>query len=98
VNEVLDKGSSDSSTDEAPCEPSAVDIRAESSEDEALVSYDASGNNILSAAVSKAVEKFEIKETEKLVKEYEFISEECERSTGYVADDDDFELVSPLEL
>jgi hypothetical protein len=96
VNEILDKGASDSSADEAICEPSAANTQPELLEQDVL-SYDASGNNILSAAVSKAVEKFETKETEKLVKEYEFVFEEREPSTGYVADDD-FEMVSHIGL
>jgi len=63
-------------------------------------SYDAQrgpgkGSQILGLAIAKAVEKFEIKATEKLVKdEYEVISaEKDEPNLGYVADEDDFQLV-----
>lgn len=63
-------------------------------------SYDApcgpgKGSQILGMALAKAVENFEIKATEKLIKEeYEVIStEKAELHTGYVADEDDFELV-----
>jgi len=53
------------------------------------------GSEILTMAINKAVERFETKVTEKLVKdEYEVVGKEAEPShTGYTADDDDFELV-----
>ena len=63
-------------------------------------SYDAlrgpgRGSQILGIALAKAVEKFENKATEKLVKEeYEVVGNEKEdKQTGHVADDDDFQLV-----
>ena len=63
-------------------------------------SYDAprgpgKGSQILGLALAKAVEKFEIKVTEKLVQdEYEVVSVEQEATnTIHVADEDDFELV-----
>ena len=52
------------------------------------------GSQILSMALAKAVEKFEVKATEKLVKdEYEVIGQDKEDPEGYIAYDDDFELV-----
>ena len=52
------------------------------------------GSDILSMAINKAVERFETKATEKLVKdEYEVIRKEVEtRNEGYTADED-YELV-----
>lgn len=67
---------------------------------EILYSFDAprgpaEGGHILSMALAKAVEKFEIKETEKLVKnEYEVVDNEKEEGhDGYVADEDDFQFI-----
>ena len=63
-------------------------------------SYDAStgpnkGSQILGQALAKAVEKFETKATEKLVKdEYEVVGRDKEDAhKGYNADEDDFELL-----
>lgn len=52
------------------------------------------GEHLLSAALNKAVERFETKETEKLVMEYEFVDEhESVCADGYIADEDDYEFV-----
>ncbi|KAL9102087.1 MAG: hypothetical protein Q9163_002736 [Psora crenata] len=62
-------------------------------------SYDAvtgpaKGSQILGQALAKAVEKFETKATEKLVKdEYEVVRMDKEDHTGYIADEDGYELV-----
>ena len=63
-------------------------------------SYDAArgpdkGGQILGMALAKAVEKYETKATEKLVKEeYEIVRKEKEDCLGgYATDDDDYELV-----
>ncbi|KAG6997564.1 hypothetical protein G7Y79_00040g077290 [Physcia stellaris] len=87
---------SDSSAEEDVREASA----APEPDAEILYSFDAprgpaEGGQILSMALAKAVEKFETKETEKLVKnEYEVIGNEKEDGhDGYAADEDDFQLI-----
>ncbi len=87
---------SDSSAEEDVKDASA----APEPDAEILYSYDApcgpaEGGQILSMALAKAVEKFETKATEKLVKdEYEVIAKEKEDNhDGYIADEDDYELV-----
>ena len=91
-----DMSTSDSSAEEDIQEASAAP------EPDAGISYsfDAprgphQGSHILGVALAKAVEKFEIQATEKLVKEeYEIVGKEKDnRYDGYVADEDDFELV-----
>lgn len=51
----------------------------------------AAGSQILSVAVTQALERFENKETEKLAKEYDFV----DGKDGYVADadEDEFEII-----
>jgi hypothetical protein len=86
---------SDSSADEDIREASA----APEPDADITYSYDAQrgpgrGSQILSMALAQAVEKFETKETEKLIKnEYEVVGKESEQADGYTADDDDFELI-----
>ena len=91
-----DTCTSDSSTEEDVKEASA----APEPDAGYTYSYDAprgpgKGSQILGIALAKAVEKFEAKAMEKLVKEeYEVVGSEKEDThTGYAADDDDFELV-----
>jgi hypothetical protein len=67
-------------------------------EDDAVSSFDASGQTVLSAAVLNAVNKYENKVTEKLAKEYEFVAKDDEPATGYVADEDDFEVIGHVEI
>jgi hypothetical protein len=72
-----------------------------------MYSYDAAhgpggGTDVLSHAVTKAVQRYEIKVTEKLVKEYELVDNGRELADGYSADadadEDDFEMVDPASL
>lgn len=92
----VDTSNSDSSAEEDVQEGSAAP------EPDAGISYSfdalhgpSEGGHILSVALAKAVEKYEIKATEKLVKEeYEIVRKETDEShDGYNADEDDFELV-----
>ncbi|KAF4972128.1 hypothetical protein F66182_17761 [Fusarium sp. NRRL 66182] len=91
-NDVKEALSSDSSSDETT-------VAHESFAPESLLvlddipAYAISGNTILATAVSKAEAKYENKVTEKLAKEYEFISREDDNATGYTADVDDFEII-----
>lgn len=99
VKEALNSGTSDSSANEVVVHESiAREVVAEMPGDDPLNSYDASGNSILSAAVSRAVEQYETRETEKLVTEYEFVSKDDGPGNGYVADVDDFELIDHVEI
>ncbi len=91
-----DNSTSDSSADEDIQEASAAP------EPDAGITYSfdaprgpTEGGTILGLALAKAVEKFETKATEKLVKdEYEVIlKEQDDLHTGYTADEDDFELL-----
>ena len=84
---------SDSSAAEEVEEPSAAP------DADITYSYDAprgptAGGEILSMAINKAVERFEIKETEKLVRnEYDVVAKDEEEERGGYAADDDFELI-----
>ena len=72
-----------------------------------MYSYDAvhgpgRGTDVLSHAVTKAVQHYEKKVTEKLVKEYELVDNGRELADGYTADadadEDDFEMVDHASL
>lgn len=95
VHDEISTGPSDSSADEDVKEASA----APEPDAGVAYSYDAArgpgkGSQILSMALTQAVERYENKETEKLAKEYEFVARETDTfSEGYVADDD-FELIN----
>lgn len=91
-----DTSISDSSTDEDVSEASA----APEPDAGYTYSFDAprgpgKGSQILGMALAKAVEKYECKTTEKLVKdEYEVVGREKEEtSIGFTADEDGFEFL-----
>ena len=93
---------SDSSAGEEVREASA----APEPDADVMYSYDAkrapgAGSQILSQAISKAVERFENKETEDMVKkEYDVIDgyEKEKEVAGYDADEDEFELIEKDNL
>ncbi|KAL9017421.1 MAG: hypothetical protein Q9185_005239 [Variospora sp. 1 TL-2023] len=91
-----DNPASDSSIDEDIREASAAP------EPDATITYSFDATQgphkegqILSMALAKAVEKYETQATEKLIMmEYEIVDQEMkEASTGYAADESDFELI-----
>jgi hypothetical protein len=99
-NEVLDTGVGTS-------DPSAgeEDLRESSPRRRIMYSYDAthgpgSGTDVLSNAVTKAVQRYENKVTEKLAKEYEFVDNTKELADGYTTDaeEDDFEIIDGTNL
>jgi len=103
-NELSDTGigSSDSSGSEEECREA---VAAAAADPEVMYSYDAThgpgkGTDILSHAVTKAVQRYETKVTEKLVKEYEFVDSGREFADGYNADadEDDFEMIDHAGL
>lgn len=52
------------------------------------------GEEILSHAINRAVQRFENKETEKLIKtEYDFVTDGKEELDNSATDDDDYELI-----
>jgi len=91
----------DNSASDASAEDSTREASAAPEPDAGYTySYDAprgpgKGSQILGMALAKAVEKYETKATEKLVKdEYEIVSSEKDETySGYTADEDDYELI-----
>lgn len=99
VREALDDATSDSSAVEDRGDPVVATAIPEVCHGDGSVDlYEVSGQTLFNDMIDKAVERFETKETEKLVKEYEFITRESEISTGYLADEDEFELVDHVKL
>ena len=67
-------------------------------------SFDASSgpvrsDQVLGAAVNEAVERFEIKETRRLVREYEFVPHEDPNNEDdhSSTDEDGFEIINPVK-
>ncbi|KAL4940172.1 hypothetical protein BDV06DRAFT_24722 [Aspergillus oleicola] len=98
VQEALGEGTSDSSAGEGANVAVVTTVPEVYREDGPASLYEATGETVFNDMIDKAVEKFETKETEKIVKEYEFITRESEVSIGYLADEDDFEFVDHVKL
>ncbi|KAL4949532.1 hypothetical protein BDW69DRAFT_72892 [Aspergillus filifer] len=98
VQEALGEGTSDSSASESTDVAVATTVPEVYREDGPVNLYESTGETVFNDVIDKAVEKFETKETEKIVKEYEFITRESEVSIGYLADEDDFEFVDHVKL
>jgi hypothetical protein len=103
-NEVLETGigTSDSSAGEEDARDASA---APVPDADIMYSYDAThgpgrGTDVLSNAVTKAVQHYEVKVTEKLAKEYEFVDNGKELADGYAADadEDDFEMIDHINL
>lgn len=92
LNDKNNSDDSDSSVDDKAHEPAGAVLLEDGESDEPLP-YEESGQTVLCDAVDKAVEKFETKETEKLVREYEVVGSEATETGMGVAVDDGFELV-----
>jgi hypothetical protein len=60
----------------------------------------ARGSDVLSQAINKAVQRYENKETEKLVKEYDLVEDGRDCGEGYAADadEDDFDFINDADL
>ena len=92
LNDKNNSDDSDSSVGDEACEPAGTVLLEDGESDDPLP-YEESGQTVLCDAVDKAVEKFETKETEKLVREYEVVGSEATETGMGVAVDDGFELV-----
>lgn len=99
VNEVLTSDDVDFSSDYSPSTDDSLAGSPEDDDENSLLSYDISGHTVLSDAVNKAVEHYETKETEKITKDYEFVSHENDDDGihGYV-DGDDFEFIDSVNI
>ncbi|KAL4932439.1 uncharacterized protein BDV17DRAFT_287958 [Aspergillus undulatus] len=98
VQEALGEGTFDSLASEGNDIAVATTVPELYQEDGPVSQYEVTGATLFNDMIDKALEKFETKETEKLVKEYEFITRESEVSIGYLADEDDFEFVDHVKL
>ncbi|EEH21453.1 hypothetical protein PABG_03669 [Paracoccidioides brasiliensis Pb03] len=92
---------SDSSADHDVLEPNEA-----ADDPNVFYSFDArtgpiQGTDVLGDALTHALKKFEAQETEKLVREYEFVGVQeasPHRDDGFSADDGDFELINSADL
>jgi hypothetical protein len=92
-------GISDTSGDESIKESGAVTVP----DAEVMYSFDAKrgpthGSAILGAALNQAVERFENKQTEKLVQEYDLVDDITDTGNEADVDEDGFEIVDYAAL
>lgn len=92
-------GLSDTSGDESAKDADAATVP----DAEVMYSFDAKrgpthGSDILGAAVSQAVERFENKQTEKLVQEYDVIDDIADAGNEADVDEDGFEIIEYSSL
>ena len=104
LRSVYDEGMREASDLSDSYNDGIADLNSPTDTVEVFYSFDSpsaprAGEHLLSAALTKAVERFEIKQTEKLALEYEFIDErESVGADGYTADEDDYEFVDRVNL
>jgi hypothetical protein len=92
-------GISDTSSDESINDAGAAAVP----DAEVMYSFDAKhgpthGSDILGAALNQAVERFENKQTEKLVQEYDVIEDVADAGNDADVDEDGFEIVDYANL
>ena len=92
-------GISDTSSDESVNDAGAATVP----DAEVMYSFDAKrgpthGSDILGAALNQAVERFENKQTEKLVQEYDVIDDVVDTGNDADVDEDGFEIVDYANL
>jgi hypothetical protein len=100
VKEIFESRESDSSAIQDTAQLNVPDCGTSAPGGDTHLFDEVSGNTVFFTAVMMAEEKFETREIEKLVKEYEFVTEETDGTDegGYMSSDDEFQLVEYREL
>ena len=100
VKEIFESRESDSSAIQDTSQLNAPDCGTSAPGGDTHLFDEVSGNTVFFTAVMMAEEKFETREIEKLMKEYEFVTEGTDGTDegGYMSSDDEFQLVEYREL